>query len=483
MNYLRTRARVRLGRRLAAIPLATLLLACPASGRTAAAAPGPATSAPERRAGPGGALILVEANHALPIVHVVVALRSGASWDPHKKEGLAYLAATAARRGAAGQSRVQLDAHIDALGADLEVVVDPDSTRFEGHVLARYLDEFLGIVADVVLRPDFPGAEVTRARRDVLAEIDEDSTDDVSLGSRYFGRNLYGDHPCGYPPEGTRASVARLRREDLRGFFSQHVVGPNVVLAAGGDVSADDFTAAVRRHFAALPTRPAPGPNPLALREPQPPRGWRIQIIDKPDREQAQIFFGQLAVPATDPDFVPLMVMATSFGGHGMKATMMDEIRTKRSLAYGAYMTLSERLERGALTGWVQAAAAKAVPTLKLALKLYVALMENGLEPDRLAFAKSFLAGTVTTEMDDPEQRLDARVTAEIVGLPPRFVDELPERVQAVTAAQLGAVMGRRLHAHDLAITVVATAAKLRPLLIEARIQPSAIDVIPYDDF
>ena len=259
--------------------------------------------------------------------------------------------------------------------------------------------------------------------------------------------------------------------------------GLNVIVAAGGAVSADDFASVVARHFGGLPARPAPGPNPLALREPQQPHGWRIQIVDKPDREQAQIFFGQLAVPATDPDYVPLLVLATSFGGRGMKATLMDEIRTKRSLAYGAYMTLSERLERGALTGWVQSATTKAVPTLKLALKLYVGLMEKGIDADRLAFAKRFLTGAIGTEMDDPGHRLDARVTAEIVGLPPGFADDLPARIHAVTAGQVGAVVTRRIHAHDLAITIVATAATLRPRLIDAKIQPSAIDVVPYQTF
>jgi len=461
------------------VALVTALFACgPSALARAQAAP-----AVQSRPGPAGSLVMVETNRALPLVHVVVAVRSGSGWDPHKKEGLAHLAAATARRGAAGQSRAQLDARLDALGASLDVTVDPDSTRFEGDVLAQHLDDLLAIAADVLLHPDFTPAEVARTRRDVLAQIDEGDNDDVALGARYFERNLYGDHPCGYPPEGARASLARVRREDLRAFFNQHVVGPNVILAASGDVSAQDFALAVTRHFGALPARPAPGPNPLALREPQQPHGWRIQIVDKPDREQAQIFFGQLAVPATDPDYVPLLVLATSFGGRGMKATLMDEIRTKRSLAYGAYMTLSERLERGALSGWVQAATAKAVPTLKLALKLYVGLMEKGIDADRLAFAKSFLTGALGTEMDDPSHRLDARVTAEIVGLPAGFVDDLPARIQAVTAAQLAAVVARRIHARDLAITIVATAATLRPRLLEAKIQPGAIDVIPYQTF
>jgi zinc protease len=438
---------------------------------------------PVRRPGPAGSLIIVEPSHTLPIVHVVAAVRAGSGWDPHKKEGLAYLAAQSARRGAARQSRVQLDARLDALGAALEVAVDPDSTRFEGDVLARNLEPFLGILADVLLRPDFDAAEVARTRRDTLARIDDEGNDDVAVGQRHFGRNLYGDHPYGYPTEGTRASLARVRREDLRELFKTHVVGGNLIFAAAGDITPEVFSAALGRRFARLPAAPAGGPNPLAVREPQGPRGWRIQIVDKPDRQQAQIFFGQLAVKATDPDYVPLLLATTSFGGHGMTATLMDEIRSKRSLAYGAYMDLSERLGRGALGGWAQSSTAKAVPTLKLVLKLFVGLMEKGIDAGRLEATKTFLQGVTAADMDDPGRRLDARVTAEVAGLPPAFVDELPARVRAATLPQVNAAIARHVRAHDLAITIVATAATLWPRLLEAGIQPGAVDVVPYDVF
>ena len=480
-----TRGKLMPGRAAGAPPgwrwllLATLAQVA-ASAHAAEPAPG---NVVERLTGPAGSLVLVESSHALPLVRVAAVVRAGSGWDPHKKEGLAQLAAAAARRGAAGASRVQLDARLDALGAELDVTVEPDSTRLEGHVLSRNLDAYLAIVADVLLRPTFAPDEVARTRRDLLAQIDEAGNDDSALGLRYFGRNLYGDHPYGYPPEGTRGSLARVRRDDLQAFFKKQVVGSNVILAASGDVTAADFATAVKRHFDRLPAGAPTGANPLAAREPQAPRGWRIQIVDKPDRQQAQIFFGQLAVPVNDPDFVPLLVASASFGGRGMKTTLMDELRTKRSLAYGAYLTMSQRVGRGALTGWAEAATPKVVPTLKLALKLYVELMQKGLDAERLAFAKSALAGTLTTDMDNPDARLDARLTAELAGLPPTFVDDLPAHVRATTLAQVNAAITRRVHAHDLAITVVATASVLRPLLLDDKVQPGAIDVVPYDGF
>ncbi|HEY8923054.1 MAG TPA: hypothetical protein VIU64_01665, partial [Polyangia bacterium] len=55
-----------------------------------------------RGSGPAGAVLLVEENPALPLVDVIVAFRQGAGEDPRYKDGLANLAAEAARRGAGG---------------------------------------------------------------------------------------------------------------------------------------------------------------------------------------------------------------------------------------------------------------------------------------------------------------------------------------------------------------------------------------------
>ena len=125
----------------------------------------------------------------------------------------------------------------------------------------------------------------------------------------------------------------------------------------------------------------------------------------------------------------------------------------------------------------------KTVTTLKLALKLYVAFMEKGLSADEVTFFKRFLIGSHASEMDAPEQRLAARVTAEVAGLPADFVDAYPDKVNALTPAVVNAAIKRRVHARDLAITMVATASVMKKLLVDAKVQESAIDVVPYDGY
>ena len=142
--------------------------AAPASATPPASSDLPSTNGARRAPGPAGSLIMVEETRGLPIVSVLVAARTGSASDGPGKEGLANFAAELARRGAGGRGRAAIDDALDALGASLEVDIEPDSIRFAGQVLVRNLDPFLDILASILLAPDFNEAELVRTRDELL---------------------------------------------------------------------------------------------------------------------------------------------------------------------------------------------------------------------------------------------------------------------------------------------------------------------------
>jgi zinc protease len=334
-------------------------------------------------------------------------------------------------------------------------------------------------VASIVLRPDFKAEELERTRKEIVAQIEEARNDDRTLCARFFERRLYGVHPYGHPPEGTAASLGSIRREDVLAQHRKVFVGGNLVFAAAGGITTADLRQRLESRFARLATGSVPATS--APPEPARPDGWRIQLVDKPDRQQTQIMFGHPTLPARHHDRLPLQLAIASFGGRAMNATLMDEVRTRRGLAYGAYMNLATRRGPGALRGWVFTARKSTVTTLKLVLRLFKKLGKEGVSPDRLRFVQGFVIGGYAADMDDPQSRLAARVTAEINGLPPDEVDTFPERVRAVSPAAVAAAIQRHLDPQHLAITLVATAADLVPLLVKSKIQEGAIDVVPWD--
>jgi len=462
----------------AIVSAALMVGVTPPAAEVGGAAPGAI-----RRPGPAGSLLIVEDDRSVPLVHVIVASRSGSAADPRHREGLTNLGAEWARHGAGGRSRAALDEAFDALGGTLDVHVEQDMTRFEGEVLARNLDAYLALVADILIRPTFDPAEFARTRQEIEGQIDESRNDDRQLCERFFLRNVYGEHPYGHPIDGLKASLDAATAPETAAHFKRHFGGRSLIFAFSGDVDPDALTTTLTRVFHGLSAAPAPPPNALELRAPVPLKGWRIELVDKPERQQTQLMFGHTTLRASDPDFVPLQIAMAAFGGRAMSSTLMDEVRRKRGLAYGAYLILEERRAAGAAIGWVFSGTDKTVAMLKLVLNLYVTFMEKGLTAADVAFFQRFLIGSHASDMDVPEQRLAARVSAEVAGLPGDFVDSYGARVSAVSAAEVNAAIKRHVHARDLAITMVASAPVMKKLLTAAKIQESAIDVVPYDGF
>src|SRR5204862_7274032 len=131
-------------------------------------------------------------------------------------------------------------------------------------------------------------------------------------------------------------------------------------------------------------------------------------------------------------------------------------------------MGVSPRRGPSLVRGWVFTGAERTVTSVKLVLRLYRKLMKDGLPAERVRFFQSFLAGTYASDMDAPERRLAARVSAELEGLPEDFVDTYVDRIKAITPEQVAAAIKAHVHADDPAITMVATADVVARKLVES---------------
>ncbi|HEX2574436.1 MAG TPA: pitrilysin family protein [Polyangia bacterium] len=412
-------------------------------------------------ASPDGPLVLVQENHDLPLVRLCLVLRGGMAEDPPGLEGLAQFASELARRGAAGMGREELDARFDALGADLGVSVTHDAVTYDLQVLSRHLEEALGLLAEVILRPDFRPEEAEHLMRETEAGLDELMEDDPSLARRFFFRELFGAHPYGKPALGTRSSIARFSAAASRDWMERMVSGGNLIVGVSGAVDARAVTELILRRFRAL--RPGALPH-VALPMPAPARGLRALLVDKPERTQSQILIGQPVPAWSDPDFIPLSVATNAFGGT-FTARLMTEVRAKRGLSYGASARLGQGRGPRSLLVYVFPSIERTGETLELVLELWRDWVENGLHDEELAFARENLASSFTCDLVTCDDRLDLFLSMALCGLPPDYMETTAARIRAVTPEQVRATMKRHLRARDLTVTVLSTAGALRDQL------------------
>jgi zinc protease len=430
------------------------------------------------RAGP---VVIVEPSPDTPLVWFDVAIRGGASADPIGIEGLHRHAALLARRGAGIRDRAQLDETLDSLGAALDITVSRDSVTISGLALSRHLDAVIGLAADVLAEPRFSEDEHARLLRETPQVLDEIRDDDSALATRWFDWLCCPGHPYGRTSLGTEESLVRIERQAAIDLWKREVVSNNLVIGLGGDIDEPAAARIVQRLTERLPrgNRPRTIVEDTGL-DAEAQNGRRLILVDKPDRTQAQIRIGHLALRYGHPDTPAIAIAEAAFGGM-FSSRLMQEIRVKRGWSYGAGCALRRSRMPHWFEIWTASGIDVAGPCVKLTLDLFADYAANGPTDDEVDFARSYLVGAMPFHVATARQRMQLAVRDAVFELPAGYTAKLPEAVAQLTGADVRAACARHLRPNDTVTVAVTTAETAQAALAEAK--TGSFTIVSHDEY
>ena len=396
-----------------------------------AAAPAAAPLA-HREVLPNGIVLLVAERPAVPIVAVRVFMRAGAVFDPPQREGLANLTGALLTRGTAKRTGPELDAAIEFVGGSLEAGAGRDGMTASLAILKRDLALGLDLLAEVVLTPAFPDAEVKRRVAQIQAGIKRSEEDPGTVAGRALARLVFGSHPYGRPSEGTVESVGRLTRDDVVKFYAERVRPDTVIVAVVGAVTVEEARREVTARFGGWPRPAAVALGVAAAAAGPPPQAVAIPK----DLTQATILLGRQAIRQTDPEYFPLVVASYVLGG-GSASRLYGRVRDEGGLAYSVYSYVSPS-KYG--SSFVVGGATRVAEVPKVIAIMRDELARMGREPatDReVALAKDYLVGSFPLRLDTSAKVADFLVAIEEQGLGLDYADRYKQSVARVTVADV----------------------------------------------
>jgi len=411
----------------------------------------------QRLNGIAGAPILFERCDELPLVEFGVVIRSGSLRDPDGLTGLARMLGGLLKRGARGQSPTALDERLGDLGARLSVQTGFHSTRLGGVVLARNLDAYVALVAEILQNPALRAGDLARAKRETLSALRQSRDDDRYLAGRVFRTSVYQDHPYGRATAGSERDIRRIKRPALQGLHEQVLRRSNIFFAVSGAVTPERVQKLVAEHFGSIPKGRLAGPR---LKTPRPPRGRQVIVVDKPGRSQCQMYIGTLASRIGDADFDALSLGNAIFGG-AFTSRLTQSIRGDRGWSYGASSRLHLSQQRAPWAMWTHPATEYASECAAEQLRLLDEWVEHGVKAKELSFVKRYIINGHCFDLDTASKRLSARVEAEVFGIDPAWTWRLPARLRAVRRADVNAAIKKRISRRDQSIVVVGSADEL----------------------
>ena len=394
--------------------------------------------------------------HQLPVVYLRLVVKSGAETDPENLQGLSSLVAQMLKEGTRRRSSAQLAEHIEFLGADLWTGADEENVHLVFRALSEHLDEAMDILAEVATQPAFRPQELDKLKRRERDRLSMMQKRPNFLARRTFYRELYGDHPYGRF-DTTEEVLRRVRRADLVRWHRRHFVPSNAFLVAVGDVTPERVQQAATAAFGRWSGRPVPPPEFPELR----PRTRReVFLVDRPGAVQSVILLGNLGVARRDPDYIPLIVANQVLGGSAASRLFMD-LRERRSLTYGAYSQIGERVDVAPFVAW---AAVRTEVTHEAVDAFFENLERIVTEPapaGELRNAQRYLSDSFPLQIDTPGKVAGMVADLRIFGLPDDYWTTFRTRIAQVTPHEALQAARHHIHPDKMLVVVVGEAGQI----------------------
>lgn len=448
--------------------------------RAAAPTPGPApvlrAPVPVRSTLDNGATLLVVPKGDLPLIHVQILVRTGSANDPAAQPGLAGFLGDVMRAGTTSRSAEQIADEMETLGTSVSIGVGVESSTLSWTTTTENFAAALAVASDVLLRPAFAKKEIERVRRGRLAGLLQTEDDARATADRVFRKVIYPQHPYGHTSIGERAAIERVDQAALRAFHRQHIQPQLSAIIVVGDITPERaqevFTSALGS--TAWPKGTTAAPQLAAAAQPAQQRVF----VHKQASPQSQLRLGHIGVERHHPEYFNLIIMNAILGGLFTSRINMN-LREDKGYTYGARSSFDFWQRPGPFSVACGVRTDATLASIQEIIKEVRTIREHNVTDKELDDAKSKYRLGLPGNFETISDIGGMMATLFLFDLPLDYYQSLPDRIAAVTVADVRRVAASHLDPDKLSVVVVGdrnqTATPLAELGTFTELTPSGI--------
>jgi predicted Zn-dependent peptidase len=379
-----------------------------------------------------GVRIVTEAMPSVRSVSLGFWIGTGSRAETDDQAGLSHLLEHLLFKGSSKYGSLEIDQIFDAMGAELNAGTGKETTSVYARVIDEHVPEAFDVMADMVFRPAFNEVESERAV--ILEEIAMYEDDPQEKVFDVFGEAVFGDHPLGRAIIGRAPVIADTPVAEIARFHASRYVPANVVIAAAGAVDHDALVALASERIAqqnGSVSRAGQAPP-----EPSAPR----RLFERKDTEQYHVCIGGPGLSRHDERRFALRVLDTIFGGT-TSSRLFQEVRERRGLAYAVYSFTSAYHDIGQVGLYLGTRGENLTEAMSVVGTELARIRSEPATEEELARAKENLKGRVVLSLESTSARMN-RLGSEVLAETPLLsLDEVVERIDAVSLEDLAALV------------------------------------------
>jgi predicted Zn-dependent peptidase len=355
--------------------------------------------------------------------------------------------------GSANYSAAEIAERFDFYGAYIQLVADQNYGFANVVSLGKHLPAILEVTEDVLKHSIFPEYElevlIDKNKQKFLLENEKVRT----LCQKKFTQVMFGEeHP--YAMNNKLDDFDQINRSMLVQFYQDYYHSGNCRIIAAGRVD-DSVLDLLESHFGGndwshnLKVSPEFKINPSPL---------KYHHVEKANGSQSAIRVGKMWVSKTHPDFIPLSILVTIFGGY-FGSRLMTNIREDKGYTYGIGSFVLSLKYAGYLVISTEVGNEYIEPTRKEIAYEMKRLQTEPVSESELATLKSYLLGEFLRDFDGPFALAGSFKAINDFGLDYTFYDRYLDTLRNITPEELMKLAQQYLNPDDC-FTVVAGSKK-----------------------
>ena len=349
-----------------------------------------------------------------------------------QKPSVAHATAGLLKNGTSKYTAQQIDEALEFYGAQLKVNAGNDYATITLYSLTKHLPKLLPMVREIITDATFPETEVEIHKHNALQKLMVNLRQCEFVANQQIDAMLFGaSHPYGRYSQ--KENIEAIKREDLLVFYRFHYNLANVRIFMAGKTSETEVKC-VNEFFGKITLEKNNIDKELfAIKTTE----TKIHKIDNdPNGVQGAIRIGRLFPNRQHPDYSPMVVLNTLFGGY-FGSRLMSNIREEKGFTYGIYSSLSPEINGGSLIIHTETGRAVVDDAIKEIYHEMEVLRNEPASEDELLLVKNYLLGGLLGDLDGPFSILQRWRTLILNGFDETYFNNNINIYKTVTAKEL----------------------------------------------
>jgi predicted Zn-dependent peptidase len=360
-------------------------------------------------------------------------VRTGSRDETPAQAGVSHFLEHLLFKGTKRYSAIEIAEIFDGLGAAVNAATGKESTNLHARFLDTHTDEAFDLLAEMLLGPTYP--EIDSERDVVLEEIAMYEDEPQDKVHDVLDRAVFGGHPLGRRVLGEAEVISSIPIPEIDAYHTARYTGANIVVAAAGNIDHDAIVELTRRHVEP-PTASGDG----TAGEPPVVDGAQVAFQEK-DTEQFHIALGGPGIDRADERRYALTILDAVFGG-STSSRLFREVREKKGLAYAVGSYTQQYVDSGLVGLYVGTRGDNVQEACEIIGRELASIHADGITDEELTRSKEHVKGRMVLSSESTAARMGRIGKAVLFDTPLLTLDELIEKIDAVTLDEVAELAG-----------------------------------------